>query len=152
MAKDVAAADRKRWLSLLAKAEDSHLERLWTATGLSPSFRWLRSPQSGTVMVRGRAGATGAPFNLGEMTVTRSALRLETGEIGHGYVSGRSKRKSEIAALCDALLQVADSRAEKVDTGVISPLEQAASAAVHMRAEKAAATKVEFFTLERGAE
>lgn len=103
-------------------------------------------------MVRGRAGATGAPFNLGEMTVTRSALRLETGEIGHGYVSGRSKRKSEIAALCDALLQVADSRAEKVDTGVISPLEQAASAAVHMRAEKAAATKVEFFTLERGAE
>ncbi|MGF1444616.1 MAG: phosphonate C-P lyase system protein PhnG [Pikeienuella sp.] len=144
-----SSLDRETWMSLLAKAESDRLCALWASAGLSAAFDWVRMPETGLVMVRGRAGGTGAPFNLGEMTVTRASLRLESGEVGHAYVAGRSKRKAEIAALCDALLQV-PARADDVRERVIRPLAEAAEAAARERAEKAGATKVEFFTLTRG--
>ncbi|MEL6219816.1 MAG: phosphonate C-P lyase system protein PhnG [Pseudomonadota bacterium] len=147
---DSLSLARREWMSLLSKANSNDLEALWTAAGLGPDFSWLRSPQSGSVMVRGRAGATGAPFNLGEMTVTRCAVRLENGTVGHGYVAGRSKRQAEIAALCDAVLQTAGADAETVEAKVLKPLAAAAEAARRNTAEKAAATKVDFFTLVRG--
>lgn len=140
--------DRKSWMSLLAKADDQALETLWSETDLAPEYEWLRGPQSGTVMVRGRAGSTGAPFNLGEMTVTRCALRLGSGTVGHGYVAGRSARKAEIAALCDALLQ--QEEAATVTARILRPLAERAATAAEARAAKAAATKVDFFTLVRG--
>ena len=56
-------------------------------------------------MVRGRIGGDGAPFNVGEATVTRAAVRLASGEIGFGYVLGRDHEKARLIALCDALLQ-----------------------------------------------
>ena len=52
-------------------------------------FVYLRKPETGLVMMRGRMGATGAPFNLGEATVTRCAVVSEQRE-GHGYVLGRN--------------------------------------------------------------
>jgi alpha-D-ribose 1-methylphosphonate 5-triphosphate synthase subunit PhnG len=100
-------------------------------------------------MVRGRAGGTGAPFNLGEMTVTRCALRLEEGQVGHAYVQGRGRRKAEIAALCDALMQD-PGRAPLVERGVLAPLRARAAEAARARGAKAAATRVEFFTMQRG--
>ena len=51
---------------------------------------WLRRPEIGPVMVRGRTGATGLAFNMGEMTVTRCSLRLQGGVVGHGFVQGRA--------------------------------------------------------------
>ncbi|MGQ3358871.1 MAG: phosphonate C-P lyase system protein PhnG, partial [Phreatobacter sp.] len=39
----------------------------------------LRAPEIGLVMVRGRVGGDGAPFNLGEATVTRAAVALPDG-------------------------------------------------------------------------
>ena len=36
-------------------------------------------------VVRGRVGATGAAFNLGEMTVTRASVRLASGNVGHAF-------------------------------------------------------------------
>ena len=56
-------------------------------------------------MVRGRAGGTGAPFNLGEMTVTRCSLQLADGTVGHAYVPGRDRDHARRAAICDALMQ-----------------------------------------------
>jgi len=144
----IGIADRNEWMGVLAKAPEALLERLWDAAGITASFDWLRRPETGAVMVRGRAGGTGAPFNLGEMTVTRCALRLATGEVGHAYVAGRSHAKAELAALCDALLQDTEDAAA-VRERVLTPL---AEAAVEMRAAsaaKAAATKVEFFTMAR---
>jgi alpha-D-ribose 1-methylphosphonate 5-triphosphate synthase subunit PhnG len=99
-------------------------------------------------MVRARAGGTGAPFNLGEMTVTRCALRLGSGQVGHAYVAGRSHEKARVAALCDALMQDKD-QAPVVRTAVLAPLAEAAAAARETLAAKAAATRVEFFTLAR---
>ncbi|MFX6998519.1 phosphonate C-P lyase system protein PhnG, partial [Acinetobacter baumannii] len=47
-----------------------------------PAHEELRAPENGLVMVRGRVGGDGAPFNLGEATVSRAAVRLASGEIG----------------------------------------------------------------------
>jgi len=139
---------RKRWMSLLAKAPADMLAERLTALGASPRFTWLRAPETGAVMVRGRAGAAGAPFNFGEMTVTRCALRLESGEVGHGYVQGRDRRKAERAALVDALMQT--DQAGLLEAEVLTPLSEALESAARQRAAKAAATKVEFFTVARG--
>ncbi len=60
------------------------------------------------VMVRGRAGGTGQPFNLGEMAVTRAAALLERDppRTGYAYVAGRDRRHAELAAILDAVLQI----------------------------------------------
>ena len=81
----------------------------------------LRGPEAGLVMVRGRAGGGGSPFNLGEMTVTRCTVRTETGFVGHAYVAGRESRRAELAALVDALMQDPD-RCAEIETAVIAPL------------------------------
>ncbi|MEX5729459.1 alpha-D-ribose 1-methylphosphonate 5-triphosphate synthase subunit PhnG [Rhodovulum iodosum] len=139
---------RKGWMGLLAKAPAERLAALWAGFGPEPGFSWLRAPEVGGVMVRGRMGGTGAPFNIGEMTVTRCALRLETGEVGHGYVQGRDKEKARHAALVDALMQTG--QADRVRAAILAPLAQEMAAARTARAAKAAATKVEFFTMVRG--
>ena len=140
--------DRAGWMGLLARAKAADLARLVAGLGTLPAHVWLRPPETGTGMVRGRAGGTGAPFNLGEMTVTRCALRLGDGPVGHGHVQGRDKGQARDAALVDALMQGA--RAAEVRTGVLAPLMEAEAARRAVRARKAAATKVEFFTMVRG--
>jgi alpha-D-ribose 1-methylphosphonate 5-triphosphate synthase subunit PhnG len=139
---------RKRWMSLLAKAPSARLADLFEAAGAAPDFTWLRPPEVGGVMLRGRMGGTGAPFNLGEMTVTRCALKLGSGEVGHAYVQGRDKAHAERAALVDALMQT--DRAGEMSRGILDPLADEAARAKRARAAKAAATKVDFFTMVRG--
>ncbi len=141
-------AARKAWMSLLAKAPAKRLADLWAQNGPSPEHQFLRAPEVGAVMVRGRAGAKGAAFNLGEMTVTRCSVRLSTGADGHAYVQGRDKDKATQAALIDALMQT--DQAEMIQTRIIDPLETEMKAGKATRAAKAAATKVDFFTMVRG--
>lgn len=145
---EIATQARKEWMGLLARAPDDALMTLWDGIQDRPSFDWLRSPEVGGVMVRGRTGATGAPFNLGEMTVTRCSVVLHDGTVGHGYVQGRSKPKAEVAALIDAMMQTP--AADDLQARLLDPLQQQMQAAKATRAAKAAATKVEFFTLVRG--
>jgi alpha-D-ribose 1-methylphosphonate 5-triphosphate synthase subunit PhnG len=97
-------------------------------------------------MVRGRAGGGGAPFNLGEMTVTRCTVRTEEGQVGHAYIAGRDAEKAKLAALLDALLQQPD-RTSLLRERVVAPLEQKQRARREAIARKAAATRVQFFTL-----
>ncbi|MEO1138027.1 MAG: phosphonate C-P lyase system protein PhnG [Pseudomonadota bacterium] len=141
-------AVRKSWMSVLAKAPAAELAKAWEALGLNPDHDVLRAPEVGGVMIRGRAGATGASFNLGEMTVTRCSLRLADGVVGHGYVQGRDKAQAKTAALVDALMQT--DAADQVRKTVLEPLEAAMNDARASRKAKAAATKVEFFTMVRG--
>jgi alpha-D-ribose 1-methylphosphonate 5-triphosphate synthase subunit PhnG len=141
-------AARKAWLAVLAKASAADLAALWTAAGYEAPHDVLRAPEIGAVMVRGRAGATGAPFNLGEMTVTRASVRLATGEVGHGYVQGRDRAHALRAAQADALMQT--DMAPAVEAALIAPLRDAATVRKSTRAAKAAATKVDFFTIARG--
>ena len=94
----------------LAKAPAARLETLWQGLGPVPAYSVLRRPEIGLVMVQGRISGSGAPFCAGEMTATRAAVRLESGEIGIGYVGGRAPRQAEIVAVIDALGQRAEWR------------------------------------------
>ncbi len=139
---------RKAWMGLLAKAPEGRVAALLDGAMARPKFDWLRAPEIGTTMVRARAGGTGAPFNLGEMTVTRCALTLVTGEVGHAYIQDRRKGDAEVAALVDALMQT--DAADTLRTAILAPLEHEMTASKAARASKAAATKVDFFTMVRG--
>ncbi len=139
---------RKAWMGLLAKAPSGRAAALLEAAMPRPDFTWLRPPEVGAVMVRGRAGGTGAPFNLGEISITRACLQLADGTVGHAYIQGRNKADAETAALIDALMQT--DAAKDLRNKVLTPLETEALARSTARAAKAAATKVEFFTMARG--
>lgn len=141
-------ASRKHWMSLLSKAAPQDLARLWAKVSMQVQFSFLRAPEVGAVMVRGRAGATGAPFNLGEMTVARCSVQLEGGEIGHAYVQGRDKTHATQAAVIDALMQTDE--ADTLRKQILEPLSRNLEQARAARAARAAATKVDFFTVARG--
>ena len=146
--------ERRTWLAVLAKASLPQLEEAASRLGEAPRFRRLRATETGLVMVRGRIGGTGQPFNLGEMTMTRAALQLldPAGaplQTGFGHVAGRSARKAELVALFDALLQDPTGRGWITEMAV-RPLAEAQVATKNARAAAVAASKVEFFTMVRG--
>jgi|SRR5579864_3546137 len=144
----ISAEARRHALGVLAKADIAALEACWKSLGLAPRFRHLRPPETGLVMLRGRMGGAGAPFNFGEMTMTRCSVVLEDRTVGHGYVGGSNPRHAELAALCDALLQT-EPHAAAVERQVIEPLAAAAEQRRRETSARAAATRVEFFTVAR---
>lgn len=146
----LSPARRQRWLSVLAKAPAARLTALWDALGSVPAHVLLRRPETGLVMVKGRISGSGAPFCAGEMTATRAAVRLESGEVGIGYVGGRGARHAEIAAAIDALGQQPEWR-DRLEREIVAPLEAEAEARRQAIASRAAATKVDFFTIAREA-
>jgi alpha-D-ribose 1-methylphosphonate 5-triphosphate synthase subunit PhnG len=139
-----AIAARQHWMSVLARAPAEAIASALTRVGPLPVWSRVRGPETGLVMVRGRTGGSGSPFNLGEMTVTRCTVRLGSGVAGHAYVAGRDERRAELAAVADALLQ--DLNAGSRDS-LIGPLAAAQREQRLTRAEKAAATRVEFFAM-----
>jgi alpha-D-ribose 1-methylphosphonate 5-triphosphate synthase subunit PhnG len=146
---DPEAEARREMMAVLSHATPDRLAALWTESGLSSPSDPVRGPETGLVTVRGRMGGGGAPFNLGEATVTRATVRLPTGEIGHSYALGRSSEKARIAATIDALWQQAGRRGD-IETKILAPLRQEqADAALKVR-DEVAATKVDFFTMVRG--
>jgi alpha-D-ribose 1-methylphosphonate 5-triphosphate synthase subunit PhnG len=136
-------------MRLCALAETATLEAALPATGTDAEVNWLRPPETGMVMVQGRIGGGGAPFNLGEMPVTRCALALPDGTVGHAYVAGRDHRKARAAALVDALMQRADT-APALERDLLTPLAAALADADTQEDRKTAATRVDFFTMVRG--
>ena len=142
---DTETAERQNWMGLLARAPAARLAALMPDI---PEHRVFRSPETGAVMVRGRIGATGALFNLGEITVTRCTLQTTDGAVGHAHVQGRDRGHATRAAIVDALMQ--GPAAAAVRAQVLQPLAAEEQARRAARASHAAATKVEFFTLVRG--
>ncbi len=139
---------RKFWMSLLATSNQSDLLNLWEQKKIRVNYIWLRTPEIGSIMAQGRMGVTGDKFNIGEVTITRCSLKLNCGTIGHSYVQGRSKKKAEISALCDALMQTKMSK--EINKNIIIPLEKIKKDNKRKILSKAEATKVDFFTLVRG--
>ena len=147
-ATDSANAARQRWMRVLAKALPGELADACSALGAMPPVAFVRAPETGLALLRGRVGGRGAAFNFGEATVTRCVVRLagdEAGPMGFGYVMGRDKNRAEQAALLDALLQ----RGNEVAERQIDRLEAAHTARVAAQAAHAATSKVDFFTLVR---
>jgi alpha-D-ribose 1-methylphosphonate 5-triphosphate synthase subunit PhnG len=132
-------------MAILARASAEDLSALLAALDPLPEAETLRAPGTGLVMVRGRAGGDGDAFNLGEMTVTRCAVRLGA-HIGHAYIAGRDHSKARLAALLDAALQDQALQPALLKS-IIEPLATAQQAARAAEARKAAATRVDFFTM-----
>jgi alpha-D-ribose 1-methylphosphonate 5-triphosphate synthase subunit PhnG len=140
---------RREAMAVLADSAAVEIARRVNSIEPLPEHEELRPPESGLLMLRGRIGGDGAPFNFGEATVTRAAVRLASGERGFGYVLGRDPTKARLVALCDALVQSATHR-NAVESNVLEPIRRQRDAARARKAQQVGATKVDFFTLVRG--
>jgi len=136
-------------MAILAQSDAACIERKLATAGCDAEFVDLRAPEIGLVMLRGRIGGNGAPFNVGEATVTRAAVQLASGEHGFAYILGRDPKKARLAALCDALWQADDSR-DRIEQHVLAPLRVALEQRQQHERARTAATRVDFFTLVRG--
>ena len=142
-------AARQAWLAVLARATLAQLEGALPAADTLHTIERVRPAEVGMVMLRARVGGTGNPFNLGEASVARCAVRLGAGPLGVGYVLGRDKRRAEMVAIFDALLQD-PLHHDALHTGLIEDLIQAQTQARQSQQRRVADSKVEFFTFVRG--
>jgi alpha-D-ribose 1-methylphosphonate 5-triphosphate synthase subunit PhnG len=142
-------AARRCIMAVLAQARAEDIESALAGLDGGYGFNTLRPAETGLVMLRGRIGGDGAPFNVGEATVTRAAVQLDSGEVGFSYVLGRDGRKATLAALCDALWQ-SDAYRDVVEHAIVAPLRTAQAEQRALRQAQTAATRVDFFTLVRG--
>lgn len=145
---------RQSWMALLARAPQQLLDSTLAAHSKSQPHHWLRRPETGLMMVQGRVGGTGERFNLGEVTVTRCALRLHPAAadapVGVSYVLGRNHRHAQLAAVADALLQDPAQHAA-LEASLLMPLREHLRAQYTMRQARAQTTKVDFLTVAREA-
>ncbi|MFN3720051.1 MAG: phosphonate C-P lyase system protein PhnG [Rhizobium rhizophilum] len=144
-----ATYDRKRIVDLLGRATLAELQDALATIGPTPAFTPLRGPETGLVMVKGRIGGGGAPFNLGEATVSRASVRLAEGRIGHGYRLGTDRKAAQLSAILDAITQDETSRAA-LESTLFTPLEARLAVEAERLEAETAATKVDFFTMVRG--
>lgn len=144
-----AMNERRAMMAVLAQAQRSEIAHGLSALGDNIGFVELRPTETGLVMLRGRIGGDGAPFNVGEATVTRATIQIASGEKGFSYVLGRDTKKAQLAALCDALWQT-DTYRGSVEKHVLAPLRAAQRDQRAIKRAQTAATRVDFFTLVRG--
>jgi alpha-D-ribose 1-methylphosphonate 5-triphosphate synthase subunit PhnG len=143
--------ERAQWLALLARAPLALLEEV-LQPHVQAAPHWLRKPETGLVMVEARAGGSGERFNLGEMTVTRCALRLSNAPIhrhvGIAYIVGRSHRHAYLAAVADALLHDETERTA-LEQALLTPVKEQLAINKALRQARADTSKVDFFTVAR---
>src|SRR6202163_4060953 len=137
---------RRAAMAVLAQAHTPEIQQGLAAVVDAPRYVELRPVATGLVMVRGRIGGDGAPFNLGEATVTRAAVQMDSGEVGFSYLLGRDHDKARLAALCDAPWQDGRWR-DAIERHVLAPIRMRLERERAEKREQAAATRVDFFTL-----
>lgn len=144
---------RAEWMALLARAPQHLLDKVLSGH-VDDHPQWLRRPETGLMMVQGRAGGSGERFNLGEITVTRCALRLrdasDLAPVGVSYVMGRNHRQAQLAAVADALLQDPEEYV-KLEASLLCPLREHLQELQNRRHQLAQTTKVDFLTVAREA-
>jgi len=143
------AAGLKTLMDVLAASPRAEIAACAEVLEPLPDAAPVRGPEVGLVMVRGRIGGDGAPFNLGEAAVTRATVRLADGTVGHAYALGQDRAKARLSAVLAALWSQGTRRAD-VERAVCAPLVAARAAEVSQVRREAAATKVDFFTMVRG--
>lgn len=144
-----AHAARQGAMAVLAHAKLKEIADGLAAIGESIEYADVRPPETGLVMLRGRIGGDGAPFNIGEATVTRCAIQLPSGEVGFSYALGRDRGRARLAALCDALWQN-DGHRDAIERHVLAPVRARLEAERAETDARTAATRVDFFTMVRG--
>ncbi|MEO1610139.1 MAG: phosphonate C-P lyase system protein PhnG [Pseudomonadota bacterium] len=142
-------AERQSAMALLSRATTAELNDGLNKAQCDVTCEDLRKPDVGLVMARGRISGTGQPFNVGEVTVSRAAVRLPSGTTGFSYLIGRSPERARLAAIADAYWQIEDKRLA-VETHLLKPVRLRIMAEQQKKREQAAATQVDFFTMVRG--
>lgn len=140
---------RQAAMALLARASREELESGLATADCSTLCEDLRKPEVGLVMARGRISGTGQPFNLGEVSVTRAAVRLANGTTGFSYLMGRDPTRAKLAAVADAHWQDETAR-PRIEAHVLTPVRKRLAAERQRRHAEVAATQVDFFTMVRG--
>jgi len=136
-------------MAAYAAAPAELLRAAWPAICGGAGVQALRGPEIGLVMLRGRVGGGGAPFNLGEASVVRASVRLSSGEVGHAMVLGRDVEKARLAAAFDAAWQSPQWQA-RIEAEVVDRSLALAAEVDRARRDETEATRVDFFTLVRG--
>jgi alpha-D-ribose 1-methylphosphonate 5-triphosphate synthase subunit PhnG len=136
-------------MAVCCRATEPELAAALAALAPLPTLTDLRPPEAGLIMLRGKIGGDGQPFNVGEATVARACVIVEGGPIGVGYTLGRSLAKARNMAIIDALGQMPDWR-QRIDDAVVRPISERAQAHQDVSQSQTAATRVNFFTLQRG--
>jgi alpha-D-ribose 1-methylphosphonate 5-triphosphate synthase subunit PhnG len=143
---------RQDWIALLARAPLPLLNSILSEN--TSSLHWLRRPETGLMMIQGRIGGNGDKFNIGEVTVTRCALRLLNADkqspVGVSYVLGRDHQHARLAAIADAMLQEPEQYAT-LEISLLAPIREHLQTLKAQRHEKAQSTKVDFLTVAREA-
>jgi alpha-D-ribose 1-methylphosphonate 5-triphosphate synthase subunit PhnG len=139
---------RQAAMRLCAHASRAELDQALACLIPLPPCESLRAPQTGLVMLQGRIGGDGAPFNLGEASASRATVRLASGEVGFAYHLGRDLARANAAAMLDALWQDTTRRAA-VETALL-PIGERLARQSASTARQTAATRVNFFTMVRG--
>ncbi|MEL6168073.1 MAG: phosphonate C-P lyase system protein PhnG [Pseudomonadota bacterium] len=135
---------RERWLSVLARTPAAVLAD-HVDLPAPAGTRWVRPAVAGMVMSEGRAGGSGGRFSLGQVAVTRATAE-RGGRLGIGYIMGHDPERAERMALADLALQEAP---EALMAALVEPEARRQADVRATRAKKAAATRVEFFTIAR---
>jgi alpha-D-ribose 1-methylphosphonate 5-triphosphate synthase subunit PhnG len=148
-AEDRKIGERRSLMYLCARASEDEMSAALRAVDFAGDVRVLRAPEVGLVMLRGRTGGDGAPFNVGEATVTRAVVALASGETGYGYCLGRAATRARLAAVIDAVGQHPElgPRIRSSLAAIVGPRLVAENREIN---EQTAATRVNFFTLVRG--
>lgn len=139
--------ERRAVMALCADATEGELAQALFDCG-SPKAEDIRAAEIGLVMATGRIGGDGKPFNLGEVSVTRAAVRLGDGRTGFAYHLGRDRCRARYAAILDALWQGEADRAG-VEAS-LAPVARRRAEEAEAEARRTAATRVDFLTLARG--
>lgn len=142
---------RTVWLGLLARAPETLLN-----SGLSghmpDQVHYLRRPETGLMMLQARTGGQGERFNLGEITVTRCAVRIddapEHATVGIAHITGRSHRRAQLAAVADALLQNPATH-PALSRQLLDPVRDYLQRRRDQQWQRSQTTRVDFLTMTR---
>ena len=140
---------RQQWMQLLADADIQDLKTEYDRLETPVDCSFLIPPETGMVMVQGKADSTGQSFCIGEMTVTRCMVQVMDRIQGYAMVQGSDPNHARLAALFDALLQIPAFH-DPLMTTLIRTLETKDEQRRQTLAEEVSDTTVEFFTLTRG--
>ena len=145
-------------MSTAQPTRQQHLELLTLASPMSLSqglegyrqklkYEFIRPVETGLVMVRGRQGNTGDLFNIGEILITRCALKHEN-YIGQAWVAGQNGDKAVLVALGDALAQ--NQQYCKELEPFFQQLKRERTLQTNKETAEIMSTKVNFITMVRG--
>ncbi|NBS11877.1 MAG: phosphonate C-P lyase system protein PhnG [Gammaproteobacteria bacterium] len=140
---------RLHWLSVCVRTPKDNLCQF--LNGLErPAIRILKAPEVGLVMTQGRTHGTGAPFLLGEASMTRCVVSDtdDQGLFGYGQILGRDKELARAIAELDLLAQDME-LGPQIDVWIAAWHDELQSME-HAESERVQATRVDFLTLVRG--